>query len=71
MWSLGAFLVYDCVYYYNEFISITNLSPYRDLKSANILVTEENILKISDFGTSKQRNDQSTKMSFAGTYAYM
>ena len=49
----------------------TNDIIHRDLKSVNILVSEDNILKISDFGTSKQRNEQSTKMSFAGTYSYM
>lgn len=29
------------------------------------------ILKISDFGTCRQLNDISTKMSFAGTVAWM
>lgn len=29
------------------------------------------VLKISDFGTCRQLNDISTKMSFAGTVAWM
>uniref|UniRef100_UPI00358F959C mitogen-activated protein kinase kinase kinase 13-like isoform X1 n=1 Tax=Myxine glutinosa TaxID=7769 RepID=UPI00358F959C len=44
---------------------------HRDLKSPNVLVTEQDMVKISDFGTSKELNDKSTKMSFAGTVAWM
>lgn len=45
---------------------------HRDLKSPNVLISHNNVLKISDFGTSRQLNDcHSTKMSFAGTVAWM
>nr|XP_055071225.1 mitogen-activated protein kinase kinase kinase 13 [Misgurnus anguillicaudatus]XP_055071226.1 mitogen-activated protein kinase kinase kinase 13 [Misgurnus anguillicaudatus]XP_055071227.1 mitogen-activated protein kinase kinase kinase 13 [Misgurnus anguillicaudatus] len=44
---------------------------HRDLKSPNVLVTQCDTVKISDFGTSKELSDKSTKMSFAGTVAWM
>ncbi|XP_039962811.1 mitogen-activated protein kinase kinase kinase 13-B isoform X1 [Bactrocera tryoni] len=44
---------------------------HRDLKSPNILIGHQEIVKISDFGTSKEWNEKSTKMSFAGTVAWM
>ncbi|XP_071943176.1 mitogen-activated protein kinase kinase kinase 13-like [Antedon mediterranea] len=44
---------------------------HRDLKSPNVLVANNDIVKISDFGTSRQLNEKSTKMSFAGTVAWM
>ncbi|XP_056321931.1 mitogen-activated protein kinase kinase kinase 13 [Danio aesculapii] len=44
---------------------------HRDLKSPNVLVTQNDSVKISDFGTSKELSDKSTKMSFAGTVAWM
>ncbi|XP_030633703.1 mitogen-activated protein kinase kinase kinase 12-like [Chanos chanos] len=44
---------------------------HRDLKSPNMLITYDDLVKISDFGTSKELNDKSTKMSFAGTVAWM
>ncbi|XP_066542571.1 mitogen-activated protein kinase kinase kinase 13 isoform X2 [Hoplias malabaricus] len=44
---------------------------HRDLKSPNVLVTHNDVVKISDFGTSKELSDKSTKMSFAGTVAWM
>lgn len=37
----------------------------------SILVTHSDVVKISDFGTSREWNDKSTKMSFAGTVAWM
>ncbi|XP_041768551.1 mitogen-activated protein kinase kinase kinase 13 isoform X1 [Anopheles merus] len=44
---------------------------HRDLKSPNILIGENDVIKISDFGTSREWNEISTKMSFAGTVAWM
>lgn len=44
---------------------------HRDLKSPNVLVAKNDIVKISDFGTSREWNEKSTKMSFAGTVAWM
>ncbi|CAL8339040.1 unnamed protein product [Lota lota] len=44
---------------------------HRDLKSPNMLITYDDAVKISDFGTSKELFDKSTKMSFAGTVAWM
>lgn len=37
----------------------------------SVLVTHNDNVKISDFGTSKELSDKSTKMSFAGTVAWM
>lgn len=37
----------------------------------SVLVTHTDAVKISDFGTSKELSDKSTKMSFAGTVAWM
>lgn len=44
---------------------------HRDLKSPNILIGEHEVIKISDFGTSREWNEISIKMSFAGTVAWM
>jgi len=44
---------------------------HRDLKSPNVLIGRHEMVKISDFGTSREWNEISTKMSFAGTVAWM
>ncbi|MBN3291954.1 M3K13 kinase, partial [Polypterus senegalus] len=54
----------------------TDIKHLRKLKHPNIiafnvLVTHKDTVKISDFGTSKELSDKSTKMSFAGTVAWM
>uniref|UniRef100_A0A1B6E331 Mitogen-activated protein kinase kinase kinase dlk-1 n=1 Tax=Clastoptera arizonana TaxID=38151 RepID=A0A1B6E331_9HEMI len=49
----------------------SNKIIHRDLKSPNVLIGRKEVVKISDFGTSRQWNDVSTKMSFAGTVAWM
>lgn len=37
----------------------------------SMLITHDDLVKISDFGTSRELRDKSTKMSFAGTVAWM
>ncbi|KAG5682050.1 hypothetical protein PVAND_011438 [Polypedilum vanderplanki] len=50
----------------------SNKIIHRDLKSPNILIGENEIIKISDFGTCREWNGVlSTKMSFCGTVAWM
>lgn len=49
----------------------SNKIIHRDLKSPNVLIGRHEVVKISDFGTSRQWNEISTKMSFAGTVAWM
>lgn len=50
----------------------SNKLVHRDLKSPNILIAEQNVLKISDFGTTKQiSNRRNQPMSFNGTTAWM
>ncbi|CAH8866405.1 unnamed protein product [Trichobilharzia szidati] len=44
---------------------------HRDLKSPNVLVGYDHVLKISDFGASREWTENSTKMSFTGTVAWM
>ena len=46
---------------------------HRDLKSPNILIGRNEMIKISDFGTSRSWNGEqsATCMSFAGTVAWM
>ncbi|UYV85135.1 MAP3K13 [Cordylochernes scorpioides] len=44
---------------------------HRDLKSPNVLIGYDEVLKISDFGTSRTWPEVSTKMSFVGTVAWM
>lgn len=45
--------------------------PFSSLFLFSVLVTQNDTVKISDFGTSKELSDKSTKMSFAGTVAWM
>ncbi|CAG4977785.1 unnamed protein product [Colias eurytheme] len=44
---------------------------HRDLKSPNILISDNLVVKVSDFGTSREWNDVSAVMSFTGTVAWM
>ena len=50
----------------------SNKIVHRDLKSPNILFSDQHTLKISDFGISKELgNRRSQIMSFSGTSAWM
>nr|XP_018916705.1 PREDICTED: mitogen-activated protein kinase kinase kinase 13 [Bemisia tabaci]XP_018916706.1 PREDICTED: mitogen-activated protein kinase kinase kinase 13 [Bemisia tabaci] len=49
----------------------SNKIIHRDLKSPNVLIGQGEVVKISDFGTSREWNDISTKMTFTGTVAWM
>ncbi|XP_068618617.1 mitogen-activated protein kinase kinase kinase 12 [Battus philenor] len=44
---------------------------HRDLKSPNVLIGDNLVVKVSDFGTSREWNDVSAIMSFTGTVAWM
>ena len=37
----------------------------------SVLIAQNDVVKISDFGTCREWNEKSTKMSFAGTVAWM
>lgn len=37
----------------------------------SVLIGQDELVKISDFGTSREWNEKSTKMSFAGTVQWM
>lgn len=55
-----------------DYIYIKKLLLFNLLILINsILIGHNEVLKISDFGTSKQWNDKSMKMSFAGTVSWM
>lgn len=45
--------------------------PILSFFNSSMLITYDDSVKISDFGTSKELSDKSTKMSFAGTVAWM
>ena len=44
---------------------------YFVLAICSVLISKNDIVKISDFGTCREWNEKSTKMSFAGTVAWM
>lgn len=44
---------------------------WRSVFCCSVLISKGDLAKISDFGTSREWNEKSTKMSFAGTVAWM
>ena len=44
---------------------------HRDLKSPNVLVSGTNQLKVNDFGNNRSLGKKNTRMTFAGTVAWM
>lgn len=61
-------LFYMCLDQYSDF---DHKEMHLLFVSCSVLVTHNDTVKISDFGTSKELSDKSTKMSFAGTVAWM
>lgn len=51
--------------------SQTKNDKWHSMYLFSMLITYDDAVKISDFGTSKELSDKSTKMSFAGTVAWM
>lgn len=55
-------------------VSLNGPSVFRTLWPfyfLSVLIGEKQVLKISDFGVSREWNETSVKMSFAGTVAWM
>ena len=48
-----------------------NKQIYNNFVFFSVLIGKNEVIKISDFGTSRQYSEHSTKMSFAGTVAWM
>ena len=53
------------------FVLWWRIQQYDCVSVVSVLISSNNTVKISDFGTSRSWNDISTKMSFAGTVAWM
>ena len=64
------YLTYTSVHNYPTLPLHHTLTPSHS-PSHSILMCENDVLKISDFGTSRTIGDKSTKMTFVGTVAWM
>lgn len=58
-------------YVYVLIPSVSKQSFIVNRRNDSVLLAENNVVKISDFGTSRTWNDVSVEMSFTGTYAWM
>ena len=55
------------------FCFLTNIISHANFYSliSSVLIGHEEVVKISDFGTSREWTEKSTRMTFAGTVAWM
>lgn len=71
----GEPLYFRCVRYYQKVRAVRwgmeGCGSWLTTLFTSMLITYDDVVKISDFGTSKELSDKSTKMSFAGTVAWM